>query len=206
MTSRQPTAADGQQPDISVLIGLASREDDPGTLRLLDALRSQEGGIRSEIIVAHGRRDLLPRTIANDFPEVRLLPAEAGTSLPALRTLAFGALLLYAAAVSALVLLPNNSVVLVYVLILGLAQGLFGGLGNTVWVRYYGRKHLGKIRGSVWTAAVAGSSIGPFLMGVSYDKQGDFYSSLTVIAIILIALAIDALWATPPKIQDPSPA
>ena len=124
----------------------------------------------------------------------------------ALRALAFGALLLYAAAVSALVLLPNNSVVLVYVLILGLAQGLFGGLGNTVWVRYYGRKHLGKIRGSVWTAAVAGSSIGPFLMGVSYDKQGDFYSSLTVIAIILIALAIAALWATPPKIQDPSPA
>ncbi len=88
MTSRQPTTDDGRKPDISVLIGLASREDDPGTLRLLDALRSQEGGIRSEIIVAHGRGDLLPRTIANDFPEVRLLPAEAGTSLPALRTLA----------------------------------------------------------------------------------------------------------------------
>ncbi len=115
-----------------------------------------------------------------------------------LRWMACGALGLYGLAVGALIYVPGGSVVLVYTLILGLAQGLFGGLGNTVWVRYFGREHLGRIRGSVWTAAVAGSSIGPFLMGVSYDQSGDFFLSLFTIALILFGLAIAGLWATPP--------
>jgi len=116
-----------------------------------------------------------------------------------LRWMAFGAWGLYGLAVGALIYVPGDSVVLVYSIILGLSQGLFGGLGNTVWVRYFGRKHLGKIRGSVWTAAVAGSSIGPFLMGVSYDKSGDFFISLSTIALILFGLSIAGIWATPPE-------
>jgi len=115
-----------------------------------------------------------------------------------LRWMAFGSFALYSAAVVALIFVPGGSVVLVYTLILGLSQGLFGGLGNTVWVRYFGREHLGKIRGSVWSASVAGSSIGPFLMGVSFDRTGDFFNSLLSIAIILIVLAVAGIWATPP--------
>jgi len=118
-----------------------------------------------------------------------------------LRWMAFGALGLYGFAVCALIYVPVGSVVLVYTIILGMSQGLFGGLGNTVWVRYFGREHLGKVRGSVWTAAVAGSSIGPFLMGVSYDQSGDFFISLFVIAIILFGLSIAGLWATPPRLN-----
>lgn len=114
-----------------------------------------------------------------------------------LRWMAFGSLALYGLAVCALVFVPGGSVVLVYTLLLGMGQGLFGGLGNTVWVRYYGRENLGKIRGSVWTAAVAGSSVGPFLMGVSYDRSGSFTISLVIIAVILFCLAIAGIWATP---------
>jgi len=116
-----------------------------------------------------------------------------------LRWMAFGALGLYGLAIGALIYIPGGSVVLVYTLILGMAQGLFGGLGNTVWVHYFGRKHLGKIRGSVWTAAVAGSSVGPFLMGITYDLSGDFFISLAGFAVILFGLAIAGIWATPPQ-------
>ncbi|MBT3339301.1 MAG: MFS transporter [Anaerolineae bacterium] len=119
-----------------------------------------------------------------------------------LRWMAFGALGLYGLAIGALIYLPIGSVVLVYTLLLGSAQGLWGGLGNTVWVRYFGREHLGKIRGSVWTAAVAGSSVGPFLMGISYDLSGDFFISLAGFAIILFALAIAGVWATPPTLPE----
>jgi len=115
-----------------------------------------------------------------------------------LRWMAFGSLGLYALAIGTLIYVPGGSVVLIYSLILGLAQGLFGGLGNTVWVRYFGREHLGKIRGSVWTAAVAGSSVGPFLMGISFDISGDFFISLICFIAILFGLAIAGLWATPP--------
>ena len=116
-----------------------------------------------------------------------------------LRWMAFGALGLYAIAIGALIYVPLGSVVLVYTLILGSAQGLWGGLGNTVWVRYFGREHLGKIRGSVWTAAVAGSSVGPFLMGISYDLSGDFFISLAGFSVVLFGLAIAGVWATPPE-------
>jgi len=119
-----------------------------------------------------------------------------------LRWMAFGALGLYGLAIGALIYIPGGSVVLVYTLILGSAQGLWGGLGNTVWVRYFGREHLGKIRGSVWTAAVAGSSVGPFLMGLSYDLSGDFFISLAGFALLLFGLAIAGVWATPPTLPE----
>jgi sugar phosphate permease len=116
-----------------------------------------------------------------------------------LNRLAFGGPVLYSAAIVALITVPASAVVLAYTLILGVGQGMFGGLGTTVWVRYFGREHLGKIRGAVWTAGVAGSSIGPFLMGVSYDTFGDFFISLVVCAVFMFGLAIANLWATPPR-------
>jgi MFS family permease len=114
-----------------------------------------------------------------------------------------GALGLYSLAVFALILLPSVTATLSYTLLLGIANGLFGGLSNTVWVRYFGRTHLGKIRGSVWTASVAGSSAGPFLMGLSFDRFGDFQLSLIVVATVLAVLAVVGLWATPPQLRDP---
>jgi MFS-type transporter involved in bile tolerance (Atg22 family) len=116
-----------------------------------------------------------------------------------LNRLAFGGPMLYSAAIVALITVPASAVVLAYTLILGVGQGMFGGLGTTVWVRYFGREHLGKIRGAVWTAGVAGSSVGPFLMGVSYDTFGDFFISLVVCAVFMFGLAIANLWATPPR-------
>ena len=122
-----------------------------------------------------------------------------------LKWLVSGALGLYSLAVGALILMPPTMAIMAYTLTLGIGQGLFGGLGNTVWVRYFGRTHLGKIRGSVWTASVAGSSIGPFLMGLAFDRFGNFRFSLIVVASVLAVLAVAGLWATLPKPKDPLP-
>ena len=123
----------------------------------------------------------------------------------ALKWLAFGAMGLYSLAVGALIILPPDAAILSYTVTLGIGLGLFGGLGTTVWVRYFGRTHLGKIRGSVWTASVAGSSVGPFLMGIAFDHFGNFRFSLIVASIILAVLAVAGLWATPPKLRSPIP-
>ena len=123
----------------------------------------------------------------------------------ALKWLAFGSLGLYSLALGALITLPPDVAILSYTLTLGLGLGLFGGLSNTVWVRYFGRTHLGNIRGSVWTAGVAGSSVGPFLMALAFDRFGDFRFSLIVAASVLAVLAVAGLWATPPKPKDPLP-
>ena len=86
-------------------------------------------------------------------------------------------------------------------LLIGIGQGLFWAVNNTVWVRYYGRAHLGRIRGSVAMAMVAGSSIGPFIMGATYDLFGSYQVSLNLFIALLLPLAIAALWATPPALS-----
>ncbi len=89
-----------------------------------------------------------------------------------------------------------------YALLIGIGQGLFGAVNNTVWVRYFGRVHLGRIRGNVAMAMVAGSSAGPFIMGATYDLFGSYQFSLNLFIALLIPLAIAVLWATPPALSS----
>jgi MFS family permease len=85
-----------------------------------------------------------------------------------------------------------------YATCMGLTQGFGGVVGGTLWARYYGREHLGKIRGSVFTAGVAGSSVGPFFMGLIYDHTGSYQPALWIFVAMLVPVATAALWATPP--------
>jgi MFS family permease len=81
---------------------------------------------------------------------------------------------------------------------MGAGQGLLGAVQSTLWVRYYGRLHLGKIRGSTITASVAGSSLGPFIMGATFDLSGSYNTSVWLFLILLIPLIVAAPIATQP--------
>ncbi len=83
-------------------------------------------------------------------------------------------------------------------------SGLLMSVGETIWVRYYGRRHLGKIRGSATTIGVAASGVGPFVMGVAYDFFGSFSQVLWACAALAVPLAVLGLWATPPKQEQAS--
>jgi len=85
-----------------------------------------------------------------------------------------------------------------YALLLGITQGLLGIVSGTLWARYYGRVHLGKIRGSVFTAGVAGSSSGPFIMGLLYDNFGSYTLSLWIFIGLLVPMVVAATFATQP--------
>jgi MFS family permease len=82
---------------------------------------------------------------------------------------------------------------------LGATQGLFIVLGQTIWARYFGRTHLGKIRGTIWTACVAGSSAGPFVMGVTKDVFHVFTPAIWLCVALYGVLTFAALFATPPR-------
>lgn len=105
---------------------------------------------------------------------------------------------------SILLLLITDSAALAYTyaLLVGAANGLFGVSQGTMWVRYFGRAHLGKIRGSVMTAAVAGTSIGPFIMGATYDWLGSYATSLWIFVILFAPFIVLALFAKPPRPQE----
>jgi MFS family permease len=115
----------------------------------------------------------------------------------ALRWLAVSAVGLIA--VSCLTLATGRAALLIPgFAVYGVAQGLMSIVSATGWTRYFGRAHLGKIRGRSLTAAVAGSSLGPLLMGVSDDTLGSFTPAFYGFAALAASVAIACLWAKPP--------
>ncbi len=86
-----------------------------------------------------------------------------------------------------------------YAGLFGTSQGLLIAANNTIWAKYYGREHLGKIRSSVWTATVAGCALGPFIMGFSYDYLGGYQPSLILFIGLLALGTVAALFVTPPR-------
>jgi len=85
----------------------------------------------------------------------------------------------------------------------GVAQGIKTIVAATAWARYFGRAHLGKIRGISLTAAIAGSSVGPLLMGISADYLGGFTPALWLFTAMAIVISIAGFWATPPMVKRP---
>jgi OFA family oxalate/formate antiporter-like MFS transporter len=77
----------------------------------------------------------------------------------------------------------------------GMAQGLMTIVASTAWARYFGRAHLGKIRGTTITAAIAGSSLGPLAMGISIDTWGGFAPALWMFATLALLCGIAGLFS-----------
>lgn len=85
---------------------------------------------------------------------------------------------------------------------MGALRGLLGGfegiVGGVLWPSYFGRRHLGSIRGAAMTAMVLASALGPLPFGVAYDLFGG-YREIILIMLLLPALgAVFTLLATPP--------
>lgn len=83
-------------------------------------------------------------------------------------------------------------------ILFGLGQGLMTIVAGTAWARFFGRAHLGRIRGTSIMAGVGGSSVGPLLMGLSIDYQHSFSTALWLFAVFCAGVGLAAFWAHPP--------
>ncbi|WP_425398353.1 MFS transporter [Aeoliella sp.] len=84
---------------------------------------------------------------------------------------------------------------------IGCSQGLMMVAGNTLWPRFFGRRHLGSIRSSVWTAAVAACSIGPFIMAASLQYLGSYAPAFWLFVGLLTTAALAAPIAGKPPVS-----
>ncbi|HMO86103.1 MAG TPA: MFS transporter, partial [Lacipirellulaceae bacterium] len=103
-----------------------------------------------------------------------------------LARLAASALTLVAAA-SVILAVGRGGALLAAYGIYGLGQGLMALVSTTVWARYFGRAHLGRIRGTVLTVAISASAVGPLAMGIAADYFGGFEPSLWLFAAMALA-------------------
>lgn len=67
-----------------------------------------------------------------------------------------------------------------------------------IWPSYYGRTHLGSIRGMAMTAMVIGSAFGPLPFGFAFDYFGGYREILLVSMIFPVLGALAALLANKP--------
>lgn len=111
----------------------------------------------------------------------------------------------FAASVVPMVLTRGDpSVVFVHNIAWGMAAGGFITLNNLVWPNYFGREHLGAIRGVVLPASIAASGLGPPLYGYLLDT-GMPPSQLWMISVALFTLAgLAVLFARPPRWSERS--
>ncbi len=91
-------------------------------------------------------------------------------------------------------------------LFLGSAQGLVMAIKSTLLPRYYGRAHLGRIRGFFTTVMVSASSVGPFILGLYKDWAGSYDGCLMVFVLLSAPLVGLSLLATAPARRGAGPS
>lgn len=103
--------------------------------------------------------------------------------------LSFGQLLL-AASLALAALVDGPASMLVYGALLGSAQGISGAVKASVHAHYFGRRHIGAIKGFASTISVAATAAGPLVVSLSLDAVGRYAPVLIACACLPLVLAI----------------
>lgn len=83
----------------------------------------------------------------------------------------------------------NATFAVIFILFYGLGIAIQSLSTNVLWPNYFGRKHLGSIRGAATVFMVIGSALGPLPFGISYDITGN-YNVAIVGMMIFTAVAL----------------
>ncbi|WP_353892233.1 MFS transporter [Proteinivorax hydrogeniformans] len=92
--------------------------------------------------------------------------------------------------------LTSTIMVVILGVIWGGVNGYFAITNNMIWPNYFGRRHLGSIKGFTMTGMVIGSAAGPLPFGFAYDIFGG-YTEILIITAVFPALAILASAISP---------
>ena len=100
-----------------------------------------------------------------------------------------------------MVLMESPYSALIGFLTFGFAQGIFIVVGQSLWADFFGRSHIGKIRGLVWMIVVCASSLGGFALTLGEDAATRF-QPIQIAAIVLAGLFFACLFIRKPKLPN----
>ena len=83
-------------------------------------------------------------------------------------------------------------------LLLGGSMGALRGVDSAALVRFYGRAHIGSIRGTATFFQLASSALGPLYFAVGLQLTGSYVGPSVVVALVPAAVALVALFVKPP--------
>ena len=105
------------------------------------------------------------------------------------------------AALGVLFLLAVQNTVMMYVWAIyhGLTLAVFFQLQTLLVVTYFGRRHIGAIRGVMFPFITLGSSVGPILLGALYDWQGSYLVPFSLVTVTWLLAGMVVFMTRPPK-------
>ncbi len=86
-----------------------------------------------------------------------------------------------------------------YGAMLGLSIGFIMPISAVIWPNYYGRRHLGSIRGVATSGMAVFAALGPFPFGFIFDLTGAYSLAILIFLALPVSSAVAALLAYPPK-------
>ncbi len=86
----------------------------------------------------------------------------------------------------------------VYGAVVGFASGGLITVSAVIWPAYYGRRHLGSIRGAATTSMVAGAALGPLPFAFAFEAFGSYTAVLTLFIVFPVVSVAAAYFARPP--------
>lgn len=110
--------------------------------------------------------------------------------------------LILALAVFILIISTSLFGLIIYSVILGVFVGFEGVSTSVMWANFYGRKHLGKIRGISTMAMVIGSALGPLPFGLFYQWQNTYTMILWIILFLPLIASLFSLISPQPKLSQ----
>ena len=87
----------------------------------------------------------------------------------------------------------SGAAVWTYGITFGIVQGTMSTINGSAYGHFFGREHLGAIKGFANTLLVAGSAIGPFLYGAGFTALGSYDLVIMASAAAPFAIGIAAL-------------
>jgi MFS family permease len=94
--------------------------------------------------------------------------------------------------------ITNFATAIFFILFYGLAVAIQSLTTNVIWPDYFGRKHLGSIRGAATVFMVLGSALGPLPFGLSYDLTGGYGVAITGMIIFTFSALVMSLFISKP--------
>jgi MFS family permease len=86
----------------------------------------------------------------------------------------------------------------IFGLLLGAAAGALRGVEAAAFVRYFGRGHIGGIRGVATGIGLASTALGPLYFAVGLTWTGSYLEPALIAALLPVGVAIGALFTKPP--------
>lgn len=109
-----------------------------------------------------------------------------------------------AVAIAILAIVDSLPLALLYGVIYGVFFASALLMYNLVFANYFGRRHLGAIRGVAVPIQMAGNAGGPLAASFVFDLTGSYTSILVVAAVMMVLAAIAMLFAPKPKQRQPA--